>query len=120
MPSAEPTSRPLPTDGPSAGGDELDDLFNYDFDDPNDPFSDNYKALVTNKTAEKDTGSKGKDDDLGLDNEVDNKKIRVPRVKLDEHRYEALFFVTIHLLTQTKGCYPLLEFPNYGKRPEII
>jgi replication fork protection complex subunit Csm3/Swi3 len=96
MASMMAESRPLPTEGPSAGGsefDDLDDLFNYDVGDENDPFSDNYKLPnkaeptkeVTTKTGKNDTG-------LGIDEEVEvSKKMRVPRVKLDEHRY---FFVT--------------------------
>ena len=40
---SDTNTRPLPTEGPSAGGDEFDDLFNYDAD-VNDPFSENYVA----------------------------------------------------------------------------
>ncbi|TVY58204.1 Chromosome segregation in meiosis protein [Lachnellula suecica] len=79
------TSR-YPPDGPSAGGDELDDLFDYD-GGIDDPFSDNYvvpsKPNATNASAE--TG--GKSAGLGIDEEVEvTRKPRAPRVKLDEHR----------------------------------
>lgn len=89
MASAGLVSRPLPTEGPSAGGgDDLDDLFNYGVDDENDPFSENYKPPVAKDSAN-DLGSKGKSGSgLGLDEEVEvTRKPRAPRVKLDEHRY---------------------------------
>lgn len=79
--------RPLPTEGPSAGGgDEFDDLFDYEVGGEDDPFSENYKA-ATNPAA-KETESKGKSGaGLGIDEEVEvTRKPRAPRVKLDEHR----------------------------------
>ena len=86
------TSRPLATEGPSAGGggefDDLDDLFNYDVNDENDPFSDNYKVPGKIYTP-KEPGNKGSriGAGLGIDEEVEvTKKLRVPRVKLDENR----------------------------------
>jgi replication fork protection complex subunit Csm3/Swi3 len=84
-------NRPLPSGGATAGGDDLDDLDNYDFDAPDDPFSANFKPKNTAKDTTKDTGSESKDDSgLGLDKEVEvTKKARAPRVKLDEHRYGA-------------------------------
>jgi len=87
--SSSPRSRPLPTEGPSAGGDEIDDLFDYDINDPNDPFSENYNAPGAKETA-KETGSKGRSGaGLGIDEEVEiTRKPRAPRVKLDENRYE--------------------------------
>lgn len=77
----------LPTGGPTAGGDEFDDdLFNYDFDDPNDPFSENYVSEVAKKAAadkERERAS-----GAGLDEEVKvTRKQIAPRVKLDENRY---------------------------------
>jgi replication fork protection complex subunit Csm3/Swi3 len=85
--ASPPTSRPLPTEGPSAGGDEFDDLFDYDVGGEDDPFSDNYK--VPNKAPPpKEPASKGKGGaGLGIDEEVEvTRKPRAPRVKLDEHR----------------------------------
>jgi replication fork protection complex subunit Csm3/Swi3 len=81
-------SRPLPTEGPSAGGDEFDDLFNYDAGDVNDPFSDSYKP-AQQKQREKDEANKAKSGaGLGIDEEVEvTRKPRAPRVKLDENRY---------------------------------
>lgn len=79
----------LPTERPSAGGgDEFDDLFDYDVGGPDDPFSENYK--VPNKEpAAKESASKGKSAaGLGIDEEVEvTRKPRAPRVKLDENRY---------------------------------
>ncbi|TVY46376.1 Chromosome segregation in meiosis protein [Lachnellula occidentalis] len=84
------TSRPLPTEGPSAGGDEFDDLFDYD-GDINDPFSENYvvpQSKDTTNNTSKELGSKGKSAaGLGIDEEIEvTRKPRAPRVKLDEHR----------------------------------
>jgi replication fork protection complex subunit Csm3/Swi3 len=86
--SSSPTSRPLPTEGPSAGGDEFDDLFDYEVGGEDDPFSENYKVPETAPAA-KETNSKGKSGaGLGIDEEVEvTRKPRAPRVKLDEHRY---------------------------------
>lgn len=85
---SDTNSRPLPTEGPSAGGDEFDDLFNYDAD-INDPFSDNYVSAKErqkqNEAAEKDKSKSGTG--LGIDEEVEvTRKPRAPRVKLDENR----------------------------------
>ncbi|CZT50625.1 related to CSM3 Protein required for accurate chromosome segregation during meiosis [Rhynchosporium secalis] len=80
--------RPLPTDGPTAGGDEFDDLFNYDAD-INDPFSDNYVVPgAKERQREKDAETKAKGGaNLGIDEEVEvTRKPRAPRVKLDENR----------------------------------
>lgn len=83
-----PPSRPLPTETPTAGGNELDDLFDYDFDDPNDPFSENYVAPGSKGKSDKEATEKSKDGaGLGIDEEIEiTKKPRVPRVKLDEHK----------------------------------
>ncbi|PBP26654.1 DSHCT domain-containing protein [Diplocarpon rosae] len=83
-------SRPLPSEGPSAGvGDEFDDLFNYDanMDDPDDPFSENYVG-TKDKQRLKETEAKSKGaDGLGIDDAVEvTRKPRAPRVKLDENR----------------------------------
>ncbi|RDW62264.1 hypothetical protein BP6252_11697 [Coleophoma cylindrospora] len=78
----------LPTGGPTAGGDEFDDLFDYDVDGEDDPFSNNYNSSTgpLPKPADAENARKG-GDDLGLDEEIEvTKKPRVPRVKLDEHR----------------------------------
>jgi replication fork protection complex subunit Csm3/Swi3 len=89
MSSPGATSRPLPTEGPSAGGDEFDDLFDYDagFNDPNDPFSENYVPPAS-KEKPNEGGNKGKSGaGLGIDEEVEvTRKPRAPRVKLDEQR----------------------------------
>ncbi|TVY59470.1 Chromosome segregation in meiosis protein 3 [Lachnellula cervina] len=90
MSSPGVTNRPLPTEGPSAGGDEFDDLFDYD-GDINDPFSENYVVPQRKddlNNASKDSGSKGKSAaGLGIDEEIEvTRKPRAPRVKLDEHR----------------------------------
>jgi replication fork protection complex subunit Csm3/Swi3 len=88
-------SRPLPTKGPSASGDELDDLFNYEVGGEDDPYGDNYKVPTT-KDVTKDAGSKDKSGSgLGIDEEVEvTRKPRVPRVKLDEHRYNLQFSIS--------------------------
>lgn len=88
MASSEIAYRPLSSGGPAVGGDELDDLFNYEVDDENDPFSDNYKPPLTEKDSSKETASKGNSGSgLGIDKEVEvTRKPRAPRVKLDEHR----------------------------------
>ncbi|KAL3418916.1 chromosome segregation in meiosis protein 3 [Phlyctema vagabunda] len=82
------TTRPLPTGGPSAGGDDLDDLFEYDIGGSNDPFSENYEPSAAPAKQKPDSNKdRDGDDGLGLDAEVEvTKKARVPRVKLDEHR----------------------------------
>ena len=115
MASLMAVSRPFPTEGPSAVGtefDDLDDLFDYDVRDENDPFSDNYKPPnkkepvkeVATKTSKNDTG-------LGIDEEVEvSKKIRVPRVKLDEHRYFFAIGLLGAVLTVCEGSYQRLEF----------
>lgn len=82
-------TKALPTGGPSAGGDEFDDLFGYE-DDVNDPFSESYvvpgakekeKAREAEQKAKSGSG-------LGIDEEVEvTRKPRAPRVKLDENRY---------------------------------
>lgn len=82
------TTASLPTGGPTAGGDEFDDLFDYDVDGENDPFSENYKVPGAKETA-RETASAGKSGaNLGIDEEIEvTRKPRAPRVKLDEHRY---------------------------------
>jgi replication fork protection complex subunit Csm3/Swi3 len=86
--SSPATSRPLPTEGPTAGGDELDDLFNYDVDDINDPFSENY-IVPGSKETTKEAAAKAKANaDLGIDQKLEiTRQPRAPRVKLDEDRY---------------------------------
>ena len=85
MSSPAPAARAEPASGPTAGGDELDDLFDYDagldevFADL-DPRS-IIAAANTSRKAPVDVA-------LGIDKEVEVvKKPRVPRVKLDESRY---------------------------------
>lgn len=79
----------LPTEGPSAGGgDEFDDLFDYEVGGADDPFSENYK--VPNKQpAAGEPASKGKSGaGLGIDEEVEvARKPGVPRVKLDVDKF---------------------------------
>jgi replication fork protection complex subunit Csm3/Swi3 len=83
---------PLPTGRTSAGGDEFDDLFDYDVGGEDDPFSDNYK-VPSKKPAVSETASKGKNvAGLGIDEEVEiTRKPRPPQVKLDEDRYVSVF-----------------------------
>ncbi|KAF8858766.1 Swi3-domain-containing protein [Acephala macrosclerotiorum] len=77
-------SRPLPTEGPTAGGDELDDLFNYGIDDEDDPFADNY---VSSKAKERQKKADDERAKQAVDAEVEiTRKPRAPRVKLDENR----------------------------------
>lgn len=81
------TSAPLPTGGPTAGGDEFDDLSDYDIDGENDPFSANYKVPGAKETAKDSTGGGRSGENLGIDEEIEvTRKPREPRVKLDEHR----------------------------------
>ncbi|KAG4436382.1 hypothetical protein IFR05_008138 [Cadophora sp. M221] len=85
---SDTNTRPLPTEGPFAGGDEFDDLFNYDAD-INDPFSENYVVPgAKERQKEKDAAAKAKGGaGLGIDEEVEvTRKPRAPRVKLDENR----------------------------------
>ena len=89
--SSPATSRPLPTEGPTAGGDEFDDLFDYDVDDINDPFSENYVVPGSKERAKEAAAKARADDDLGISEKLDiAKKPRAPRVKLDEDRYGIL------------------------------
>jgi replication fork protection complex subunit Csm3/Swi3 len=83
-----PSPAPLTTGAPSAGGDEFDDIFNYDVGEEEDPFSENYK-IPSKKPTVTETASKGKNGaGLGIDEEVEvTRKPRAPRVKLDENRY---------------------------------
>jgi replication fork protection complex subunit Csm3/Swi3 len=83
--SPAPVARAQPASGPAAGGDEFDDLFDYDAG-----LDDVFRDLEPRKPASpKDTSRKGRADlGLGIDKEVEViKKARVPRVKLDENRY---------------------------------
>lgn len=83
------SSRPLPTDGPTAGGDEINDLFDYmGEDDPDDPFGNNYVNPEPQKRKdEKAAKEKGSAAGLGIDEEIEvTRKPRAPRVKLDENR----------------------------------
>ncbi|PVH86318.1 Swi3-domain-containing protein [Cadophora sp. DSE1049] len=85
---SDTNTRPLPTEGPFARGDEFDDLFNYDAD-MNDPFSDNYVAPgAKERQRELDAAAKAKGGaGLGIDEEVEvTRKAKAPRVRLDENR----------------------------------
>jgi replication fork protection complex subunit Csm3/Swi3 len=85
--STSVASRPLPTDGPTAGGDELDDLFDYDVDDINDPFSENYVVPGSKERAKEEAAKAKADADLGIDKKLEiTRQPRAPRVKLDEDR----------------------------------
>lgn len=81
------TALPLPTEGPTAGGgDEFGDLFDYDIDGENDPFSENYIPPAAKEKAKQAEQTKN-DAELGIDQEVEvTRKPRAPRVKLDEDR----------------------------------
>lgn len=83
--SPEPTANRLPADGPVAGGDEFDDLFDYDVGGADDPFADRPAPMPM--TANDISRGASAGDGLGIDDEVKvTKKPRVPRVKLDENR----------------------------------
>jgi replication fork protection complex subunit Csm3/Swi3 len=80
------TAAPLPENRPTSVGDEFGDLFDYDIDDENDPFSDNYKPPAA-KEREAQAEKARNDAALGIDEEVEvTRKARAPRVKLDEDR----------------------------------
>lgn len=120
MSSPGVTNRPLPTEGPSAGGDEFDDLFDYD-GDINDPFSENYVVPQRKddlNNASKDSGSKGKSAaGLGIDEEIEvTRKPRAPRVKLDEHRYYPISALILSILTKIQDFSPKMESLNSAKR----
>lgn len=83
MTSSEAATRLLPAAGPAAGGDELDDLFDYDAG-LDDAFRD---ITPPRATAPKETSNSKGRDILGLDEQVEvAKKIRAPKPKLDENR----------------------------------
>ena len=87
------TSIPLPTGGPTAGGDEFDDLFDYDIDGENDPFSANYKVPGAKEAAKESVNAGKSGANLGIDEEIEvTRKPRAPRVKLDENRYVHSFW----------------------------
>jgi replication fork protection complex subunit Csm3/Swi3 len=75
----------LDTTGPSAGGDELDDLFNYDID-----VDEAFRDLEEKANSNSNIGQDGKNKsgtDLGIDEEVQVKAARKPIPKLDDQRY---------------------------------
>lgn len=115
MPSA--IDRPLPSGGPTAGGDEFDDLDNYDLDGPDDPFGDNYAPKnVLKETVNKEKNASG----LGIDEEVEVvRKARAPRVKLDEHRYifSATTTTTCTDCQKITFCCWNTKVTEEGKRP---
>ena len=73
----------------AADMDELDDLFDYDIDNENDPFSENYKVPGNTEAPKAKPDSRKGGANLGIDEEIEvTRKPRAPRVKLDEHRLE--------------------------------
>jgi replication fork protection complex subunit Csm3/Swi3 len=90
MSSPGPAARAQPASAPAAGGDDFDDLFDYDVE-----LDEVFRDLEPRKPASpKDASRKERSDGLGIDKEVEVvKKARAPRVKLDENRY-------IHELTK--------------------
>lgn len=78
-----PATKAQPSAGPAVGGDDFDDLFDYDVG-----LDEVFRDLEPRKPASpKDTSKKGRGDGLGIDKEVEVvKKARAPRVKLDENR----------------------------------
>lgn len=84
MSSPVPATRAQPAPGPAAGGDDLDDLFDYDAG-----LDDVFRDLEPLKPASpKGTNKSRVDSGLGIDKEVEiAKRPRAPRVKLDENRY---------------------------------
>lgn len=111
---SDTNARPLPTEGPSAGGDEFDDLFNYDAD-VNDPFSENYVApSAKERQREIDAAAKAKGGaGLGIDEEVEvTRKARAPRVKLDEDRSAKPDHRVQHILIESKDYSRQMESQN--------
>lgn len=95
------TTAPLPTGAPTAGGDEFDDLFDYDIGGENDPFSENYKVPGTQNAPKTNANSNSRNESggLGIDEEIEvTRKPRAPRVKLDEHRFVLWKEYYLHLL----------------------
>jgi replication fork protection complex subunit Csm3/Swi3 len=82
-------------DGPPPGETQFDDLNNYDVGDEDDPFSDNYKPPNKKDTENPASMLANRNGaGLGIDEEIEvSKKIRAPRVKLDEHRYNLFLFI---------------------------
>lgn len=84
MASPRSPTRAQTAPGPAAGGDDLDDLFDYDagmdvFRDLTPP-----RVIPANDDSRRNRVGEG----LGIDEEVEvTKKPRAPRVKLDENRY---------------------------------
>jgi replication fork protection complex subunit Csm3/Swi3 len=74
--STSVASRPLPTDGPTAGGDDI-----------NDPFSENYVVPGSKERAKEEAAKVKADADLGIDKKLEiTRQPRAPRVRLDEDR----------------------------------
>src|SRR6187402_1543286 len=120
---SDTASRPLPTEGPSAGGgDEFDDLFNYEVDGGiNDPFSENYEVPEAKERA-KEAASKAKSGaGLGIDEEIEvTRKPRAPRVKLDEDRWGILKICIGVVLIADEDYFLRTESLNCGIRRSII
>lgn len=117
---ASATTAPLPTGAPTAGGDEFDDLFDYEIGGENDPFSENYKVPTSKETVKAGTTSRKDVGNLGIDEEIEvTRKPRAPRVKLDEHRYPfSNGFVWLRYeLTMNLDFSPQTGFPSCGRRP---
>lgn len=76
----------LDTTAPNAGGDELDDLFNYDIDVDAAFRSIEERAQASSNKDAQGATSKSKTD-LGIDEEVQIKATRKPIPKLDQQRY---------------------------------
>ncbi|KAI9745086.1 MAG: chromosome segregation in meiosis- protein [Claussenomyces sp. TS43310] len=84
--SSEQATRTQAASGPAAGGDDLDDLFDYDagIDDPFRPITPP-RAVTQKDSSTRNRAGAGAG--LGIDEEVEvKKKPRVPRAKLDETR----------------------------------
>lgn len=116
-------SRPLPTEGPSAGGgtDEFDDLFNYDADGgANDPFSENYMVPKTKEQREREEVRARREkggDGLGLDEEVEvTRKPRAPRVKLDENRCVMVNYI-LNRFNMSPDSFRQTASPNSAPKP---
>lgn len=125
MSSPKAVSQPVPAGGPPAGGDtefnDLDDLFDFDEGDENDPFSENYKPPNRDDSTKQSKSKTSRNDSgLGIDEEVEvSKKIRAPRVKLDEHRYVFTVRGPLICINCFADFYQQLEYLNSDVKQRI-
>ena len=80
--------------------DDLDDLFDYDVNDADDPFRE-FNANLNAPIQEDPSGTSKasrKGTDLGIDNEIKVVKKRAPIARLDEDRYAVFYSKRVHLM----------------------